>query len=38
MNRRNILKGAAVSAAALTLTRGVAHAQQAGKAYRVVCW
>lgn len=37
MNRRNILKGAAVSAAALTLTlgAGVLHAQQAGKIYRV---
>jgi putative tryptophan/tyrosine transport system substrate-binding protein len=37
MNRRNILKSAAVSAATLTLTLslGVSHAQQAGKIYRV---
>lgn len=37
MNRRNILRGAALSAAALTLTLtlGVSRAQQAGKIYRV---
>jgi putative tryptophan/tyrosine transport system substrate-binding protein len=37
MNRRNILRGAAVSAAALTLilTLGVSHAQQPGRIHRV---
>jgi len=35
MDRRTILTGAAASAAGLALPRGVSHAQQAGKIYRI---
>jgi putative ABC transport system substrate-binding protein len=35
MNRRTLLTTAAVSVAALAVTRGVSYAQQAGKVYRV---
>ena len=35
MDRRTILTGAAASVAGLALLRGVSHAQQAGKIYRI---